>query len=53
MTERQSIVAYLKTQKVPNPDNPADDFTNGFVDHLIRQIESGAHRVVEQKRTRR
>jgi len=49
MTERQSVVAYLKTQKVPHPADEAEEHVNGVIDHLITQIERGAHRAVEGK----
>jgi hypothetical protein len=49
MTERQSVVAYLKTQKIHNPADEAEEHMNQVLDHLITQIERGAHRAVEGK----
>lgn len=49
MTERQSVVAYLKTQRVQAPADEVEEHTNQVLDHLISQIERGAHRAVEGK----
>lgn len=53
MTERQSVIAYLQTQKARNPADDVEHHVNEVIEYLIIQIERGAHRITEQKRTKR
>jgi len=49
MTERQSVIAYLKARKVKDPVDEVEEHVNMVLSYIINQIERGAHRVVEGK----